>query len=105
MSEELVDVSYKGGRVQASFDTPRGRVEAILHDDGAVRIRHRCKLIGEGRRLVCDPSLQLGNGHTVESWSPLTIRPSVGCFDCGLHGFIQDGGWSDAGSTPLEPAP
>ena len=34
-------------------------------------------------------------GWTVESFEPLTISPSVLC-NCGVHGFIKNGRWSDA---------
>lgn len=32
----------------------------------------------------------------LESWSPLTISPSVLCNICGHHGFIQNGKWVPA---------
>lgn len=84
-------------------DTPRGDVGVLVHYDGGYGVLHRCKLIGhDGWRLVCAPRLQLGTGHTLVSTEPLTITPSILCPDCGLHGFVTDGRWVDAGSTPLE---
>lgn len=32
---------------------------------------------------------------TVDSWDPLTLRPSLLCH-CGDHGFIRDGKWVSA---------
>jgi hypothetical protein len=33
---------------------------------------------------------------TVESWSPLTLSPSILCRLCGDHGFIRAGKWVPA---------
>jgi hypothetical protein len=33
---------------------------------------------------------------TVESWTPLTISPSVLCRTCGRHGWIREGAWVSA---------
>lgn len=30
---------------------------------------------------------------TVESWSPLTLSPSLLCVSCGDHGFVRAGRW------------
>lgn len=34
--------------------------------------------------------------HELVSLDPLTISPSLGCPECGLHGFIRDGQWIPA---------
>lgn len=61
---------------------------------GGFAVAHRCKEVGVGDRLVCDPALV---DHTVTGeWPAMTVRPSVLCPDCGLHGFITDGRWSPA---------
>lgn len=36
---------------------------------------------------------ELDPEHEISSIEPLTIRPSILCLDCGLHGFIRDGHW------------
>jgi hypothetical protein len=74
-------------------------LRALHYPSGSIRIEHACKVLGAGdeqHRIVCAPGLQLGAGHTVEQLEPLTVRPSVACGDCGLHGFITDGQWRDA---------
>lgn len=44
-------------------------------------------------RAVIGPDRPLWN---VDSWSPLTLSPSLLCTACGDHGFIQNGRWVSA---------
>ncbi len=40
------------------------------------------------------PCIAIGPGHhQLVSREPLTIRPSISCPSCGLHGYITDGVW------------
>lgn len=62
----------------------------LVFEDGAYGIEHRCKEVGDGDHLVVAPKLK----HVVTGeWPKVTVRPSVLCPDCGLHGFITDGAW------------
>ena len=66
-------------------------------------IRRHPKKGGEGRcasavafdtpasRAVHNTSMPL---HTVVSFGPLTLSPSLLCTACGHHGHIQDGKWT-----------
>lgn len=69
-------------------------VETAWYPDGSVGIRHTCDRGARGT-IICAPRLVLDqpNGHTIAAMAPLTISPSCGCSDCGLHGFIRDGRW------------
>lgn len=64
-------------------------VEFALADDGEhVEVWHDC---ARHRALAVLP---LGDkGWTVESKEPLTVRPSILCHECQLHGWITDGQW------------
>lgn len=72
-------------------------VRALIYADGSIGIEHRCKWLSETEQLICAPKLQLANGgHTVTSWEPLEITPSIQCPDCDLHGFIRNSRWYPA---------
>ena len=75
----------------ATAANPR-RVTFGLADDGEhVEFWHDCT---ERRNQA---TLPLGaEGWTVETKAPLTVRPSVQCGDCGLHGWITNGQWWNA---------
>ena len=63
---------------------------------GVVRFEHICD---RGKRgvIICAPKLQIDNGHTLtEGDSGPTVRASILCDDCGTHGFVTDGKWTDA---------
>lgn len=30
----------------------------------------------------------------VVTWTPLTLSPSIGCRECGHHGYITNGEWN-----------
>lgn len=73
----------------------------LYYPDGAVRFEHRCDRRERGT-IICAPALQIGNGHTVtrnetrthaNPQGQPTVRASILCDDCGLHGFITDGWW------------
>lgn len=80
----------------------------LLHyPDNTVRFEHCCDR-GERGTIVCAPAIHLGpvdpgwtisrnevQTHANPKGEP-TIRPSVLCPDCGLHGFITDGWWREA---------
>ena len=70
-------------------------IQAAFYPDGSIGIRHICDRSirpRDGRVGIIAPRLD-PLGHVVISEQPLTITPSVGCSDCGLHGFITNGEW------------
>ena len=54
------------------------------------RFEHRC--FRQDGSVICAPAMP---GHAID-WTTLTVTPSIVCPDCGLHGFIRNGGWIDA---------
>jgi len=89
---ELVEDGY-----ERRVDHGHG-VETLWYPDGGVGVLHVCDRSirpQDGRTIKIAPFLQLreGGGHTIVSTDPVTISPSVGCSDCGLHGFITNGRW------------
>lgn len=70
-------------------------VETAWYPDGSVGVRHTCDRGEKRGTLIVAPRLVLdeAGGHTIVSRDPVTVTPSVGCFDCGLHGFIRNGRW------------
>lgn len=68
------------------------QVTFSLIDDGEhVEVWHDCT---ERRNQT---TLPLGSVvWTVESKDPMTVRPSIQCGACGLHGWITDGQWWNA---------
>ena len=93
-----------------AFLTPRGWTHAdpigsldrralrlLTYQDGTVRFEHRCDR-GERGTIICAPALMLGQGHTLtrNDLGQPTVRASIACPDCGTHGFVTDGRWSDA---------
>lgn len=72
----------------------RGTTNPTFH--GIVRFEHVCDR-GERGVIVCAPALQIGNGHTLTGTDKgLTVRASIDCPDCGTHGFVTEGKWTDA---------
>lgn len=64
---------------------------------GDVRFLHRCDRTPQNRGvIICAPSLQIGNGHTIVTRDPLTIVASIACPDCGTHGWVTAGEWVGA---------
>jgi hypothetical protein len=70
-------------------------VEVAWYALDDVGIRHTCDRGEKRGTIICAPRLVLNepNGHTIVSSNPVTVSPSVGCDDCGLHGFIRNGRW------------
>lgn len=66
----------------------------LLWRDGAPpRFEHRCDRSSTGRGvIVCAPSLHPDHVVSGDRSAP-TVRASVFCSDCGLHGWITDGRW------------
>jgi hypothetical protein len=63
---------------------------------GIVRFEHVCDR-GERGVIICAPAIQIGNGHTLTTTpGGPTVRASIQCGDCGLHGFVTEGKWADA---------
>lgn len=75
-----------------------GPLYRLLHyPNGAVRFEHLCDR-GTRGVIICAPALMIGKGHTL-TWDDTrrpTVRASILCPDCGTHGFITGGRWSDA---------
>lgn len=65
-----------------------------------IAIEHVCTRPRDGMTLRVAPFLTADKpsqrGHQLLSEDPLTVSPSILCGDCGLHGFIRDGHWTDA---------
>ena len=82
-----------------SARTPIVASDAIHHlvwwSDTKVGFEHRCDRGARGV-VICAPLLAIGAGHQVTGVTRPTVRASVLCDDCGLHGFITDGRWADA---------
>ena len=58
-----------------------------------IGVRHTCKTIDDAT-LIIAPRL---TDHTVTGpEDSLTIRASIACGDCQLHGWITDGRWTQA---------
>lgn len=76
----------------------RGHENPTFH--GIVRFEHVCdRESHSGRRgvIICAPRLQIDNGHTLTSTpNGPTVRASIACEDCGTHGFVTEGKWTDA---------
>jgi hypothetical protein len=91
--EEIYEI--RCGTPERSID--HGKVQTLWYADGTVRLRHVCFRPRDGRTLIVAPALVLDepSGHTVVSTDPVTVTPSCGCFDCGLHGFLTEGVWRD----------
>lgn len=70
-------------------------IALAFYPDGSVGLRHRCTRPRDGQTLIVAPRLRLGDGHTLDE-ATLTVTPSCGCHDCGLHGWVRDGGWVPA---------
>ena len=68
--------------------------------DGTVGLWHLCTRPRDGLTLVVAPRLMLGEGHTLDEHT-LTVAPSCGCSDCGLHGWVRGGRWVPASPLPV----
>lgn len=68
-------------------------IQVAFYPNGEVGLRHVCTRPRDGLTLRVAPKLQLTAGHTIVSIDPVTINPSCGCDDCGLHGFVRNSRW------------
>lgn len=75
----------------------------LTYADGTVRFEHVCDRSERGV-ILCAPALRIGNGHTLtrndtktrnSPEGEPTVNPSILCPDCGTHGFITEGRWSE----------
>jgi len=73
----------------------------LFWSDSDIGFEHRCDR-GESGVVICAPRLQIGDWHTL-TWTNApdgrerpTVRSSISCPDCGTHGFITEGRWTDA---------
>ena len=95
----MADIDLRLPSVRSSTDRlDLGDGMAVVWtDEPAPRFEHRCRTLHytEGdRQVVCAPALA---NHTVSGpHDAVTVRASVLCPDCGLHGFVTDGRWSSA---------
>jgi len=86
------------------IDRPAGGSYGLLtYPDGSVRFEHLCDR-GERGVIITAPLLCIGphaggpgGTHTLtrNGEGRPTVRASVLCYDCGTHGFITDGVWSE----------
>lgn len=76
-------------------DLGAGRA-ALFYADGTVRVEHVCQHTRSGMTLINAPRLALARGHTIVQRDPLTVRASIACGDCAIHGWVTDGVWTDA---------
>jgi hypothetical protein len=90
------------GRVLHGYSetwTPAGNPGRHWRGDsfhGIVRFEHVCDR-GDRGVIVCAPELQIGHGHTVTGTAHgPTVMASISCPDCGTHGFVTEGVWTDA---------
>ena len=102
----VVDLGYYAERV-IDGGWPERHMKLLFYPDGLVRFQHLCD---RGKRgvIVCAPHLSPGHVITPAFEQPypsvphgsyvplrLTVTPSILCTDCGTHGFITDGRWSE----------
>jgi hypothetical protein len=96
VTEAVPNVVEPGWSARTTITAPGGRFfRLVWWSDTKVGFEHRCDR-GPRGVIVCAPLLAIGAGHHVTGVTRPTVRASVLCDDCGLHGFITDGVWSDA---------
>ena len=83
---------------------PDRPVRLLFYPDGRIGVEHKCRVL-DGMQVVCAPRIQPGSSFevglsgafevdwTAEDRSDITIKPSIDCPDCALHGFARDGRW------------
>lgn len=82
------------GWSRADFIASRGASYRLLtYPTGEVRFEHRCDR-GERGTIICAPALDAA--HVITGEQEPTVTPSILCPDCGTHGFITNGRWSNA---------
>lgn len=82
---------WQSSTVIANLNGPGIRL--LWREDGQPRFEHRCDRSASNRGvIICAPSLH--DNHVITGLrSKPTVRASIACPDCGLHGFITDGRW------------
>ena len=98
MPEIAADLS--GGYVR-HVDLGEG-IALLWYPDGSVGLWHLCTRPRVGLTLAGAPRLVLGvvGGHTLDE-ATLTVAPSCGCSDCGLHGWVRGGRWVPSSPLPV----
>jgi hypothetical protein len=66
----------------------------LAEDGDHVIVEHQCTR-PEGWPPVVAELPNGPHGWTITSREPLSVIPSILCSECGLHGYITDGQWTD----------
>ena len=112
------DIPGKSADLTETYGTIVQRVpvggghELLIMADSCIRFAHWCdrhlRLPNSDMDLRIAPALQFGShrpegttGHTVTvtdrlGFPIINVEPSILCDDCGTHGFVRNGKWSDA---------
>jgi len=72
---------------------PRNVTFGLAEDGEHVEVWHDCDAHFDRAYAMLPLG---GNGWTVEQRDPLTVRPSILCRGCQLHGWISNGAWFSA---------
>lgn len=95
-----IDIAYAGWHPDRELNPQSAHLPDVekyclllQHNCNGDRRANGCVLDGEvSRELHPSPRAR----WTVEEWEPLTLRESLLCRACGLHGFIKHGRWIKA---------
>lgn len=93
----LHSIQYDDWQTSTVIANTLGPTMRLLWREGAQpRFEHRCDRSASNRGvIICAPSLH--DNHVISGTRERpTVRASITCPDCGLHGFITDGRWADA---------
>lgn len=91
----LHSIQYDDWQTSTVIANLNGPGLRLLWREGAKpRFEHLCDRTASNRGvIICAPSLH--DDHVISGTTEKpTVRASVLCPDCGLHGFITDGRWS-----------
>lgn len=88
----LTHIRYDDSTDATAIEDPSGLMRLLWRDGQPPRFEHRCDR-GERGVIICAPTLHPDHVISGTRDKP-TVRPSVLCPDCGLHGFITDGAWT-----------
>lgn len=75
-------------------DAGHGILYRFMLEDGKIdcfEYEHEC--LGKRRSDLLPLRPSWGTGWYVDSEEPVTLRPSIHCRSCGLHGFMRAGRW------------
>lgn len=112
ITSEQLDITDSYGVITARVGVGSGH-ELLVMRDGSIRFAHTCdRHVRFPNRPVIPiriaPALQFGphkildgTGHVVTirdrlGFPVIDVDPSILCDDCGTHGFVRNGLWSDA---------